>query len=175
MLKLRISILIALYFFNLNAFGSKLEIAKNQISAGKKSQILSFNDWKNLKINETKGRLSAKEREMQQFIKVRGRALSSDKMKTQADLDEMNKIESQLRNEELSFELAKDLTINDYFVGYIVKNKNLSNEELKEIVKKMSSEDLVEILSAFSKTVQLHSESNILPISSQFDPAQSEH
>lgn len=64
----------------------------------------------------------------------------------------LNKLEAQLRLDLMSLELAKDLTVTDYFVGYVSKIKDKKNH-MSEIAAKMSTDEVAELMNAYAQSV----------------------
>lgn len=71
-------------------------------------------------------------------------ASSSDQM--------VEKLERQLRDELYGLELAKDLSVTDYFAGYLTKVQN-KRSAFNEVAGKLSPEEVAELMNAYANSV----------------------
>lgn len=117
--------------------------------AAAESAFLSYKEWKNSKIQTVEGRI---------------RQLEAKSLAAQSGADPNMKIESnltvearlsttlgkQIDSEMTNLNLAQDLTIADYFVGYLTKQ---SSPELaiKEVAAKLSTEEVAELMAAYAQ------------------------
>lgn len=112
----------------------------NYLNAQNSSQVKSYREWKQFKISEAEGRLKTIKEAM---LRSKGLSLSA----TEAGLS--SSLRRMLDNEELQFDMAQDLTISDYFVGYLTKQKSL-NQAIKEVSGKLSAEEVAELMTAYA-------------------------
>jgi hypothetical protein len=112
------------------------------------SPIKSYREWKASMINDAEQRVKATK---ENFFKRRASA-SSD-----PNLNRNSKLEAGLNadlldvldKEQLQLSLAKDLTISDYFVGYLTKQKHLS-QAIKEVSIRLTAEEVAELMTAYA-------------------------
>ncbi len=106
-------------------------------------QIKSYREWKLSMISESDLRVKNLK---ESLWKSRTSASSS----TEAGLNPViQNIQNKIDKEELQFSLAQDLTITDYFVGYLTKQKSL-NTAIKEVSGRLSAEEVAELMTAYA-------------------------
>lgn len=124
--------------------------------------VLSFKEWKQSRLQNTLNRCGELKKTLQESkTELKSRQLALDnqdpnllktkKSELQSRSIELLSIESQLKNEQMNYEMAKDLTVTDYFAGYLSK-LSYSKEALKSAAQKLSPEEVAEIMSAFAST-----------------------
>ena len=64
----------------------------------------------------------------------------------------VEKLERQLREEQYGLELAKDLSVTDYFVGYLTKIQD-KKSAFNEVAGKLSAEEVAELMTAYANSV----------------------
>jgi len=104
------------------------------------SQVKSYREWKQGMVAEAEGRVKTLK---ETLLQSRGLTLSA----TEAGLS--TSLRRMLDKEELQFSMAQDLTISDYFVGYLTKQKSL-NQAIKEVSVKLSAEEVAELMTAYA-------------------------
>ena len=62
---------------------------------------------------------------------------------------QIQSIQNMIDKEELQYSLAQDLTISDYFVGYLTKQKSL-NSAIKEVSGRLTAEEVAELMTAYA-------------------------
>ena len=102
--------------------------------------IKSYREWKSTMISEAESRLKA----------TKDSILS----KTRAQLGEtansdLKTMHNKYDKESLQLSLAYDLTISDYFVGYLTKQKEL-DKAIKEVSSRLTDEEVAELMSAYA-------------------------
>ena len=75
----------------------------------------------------------------------------------------IEKIERQLQAEQYDLEVAKDLSVTDYFVGYLTKIQD-KKSAFKEVAGKLSPEEVAELMTAYANSV-FGAHSSDLPVS----------
>lgn len=103
--------------------------------------IKSYREWKLMMINESEGRLKSLK---ETVTRTKGSAASSA---TEAGLS--STLQNMLDKEELQLSLAQDLTISDYFVGYLTKQKSIS-AAIKEVSGRLSAEEVAELMTSYA-------------------------
>lgn len=64
----------------------------------------------------------------------------------------VDKMEKQLREEQYDLEVAKDLSVTDYFAGYLTKVPD-KKAAFKEVAGKLSPEEVAELMNAYANSV----------------------
>lgn len=107
-------------------------------------QVKSYREWKTGMISDAESRVKTLKDSIQ---KKRGAASSSG---TEAGLSvQLLDFQNRLEREELTLSWAQDLTISDYFVGYLVRQKSLS-AAIKEVSGRLSAEEVAELMTAYA-------------------------
>ncbi|MBC7740689.1 MAG: hypothetical protein H7061_00730 [Bdellovibrionaceae bacterium] len=63
--------------------------------------------------------------------------------------NELKNLQNQFDKEKLQLSMTHDLTISDYFVGYLTKQKHLANA-IKEVSGRLSAEEVAELMGAYA-------------------------
>lgn len=107
----------------------------------------SYREWKTFMVDSATTRLQ----KTQKTIDVQRNdpnARSNSGM--QAGLNQqMMALQNQLEKEELQVSMANELTISDYFVGYITQQKNVP-DTIKDVASKLSPEEVAELMAAYA-------------------------
>lgn len=138
-----------LYAQNIGAVRAQFK-TNTAVSAPKES-LKSYRQWKNEKIQDAMAKVSS----TRSSLEVRKIAQSTKTNKIEAaTMKDMNsaQLEIQLRADIMVLEMAKDLTVSDYFAGYLSKLNN-KNEAVKEIAHKMTSDEVAELMMAYSNSL----------------------
>lgn len=64
----------------------------------------------------------------------------------------LEKMERELREEQYDLEVAKDLSVTDYFVGYLTKVQD-KKTAFNEVAGKLSPEEVAELMTAYANSV----------------------
>ncbi|NUN06426.1 MAG: hypothetical protein HUU57_11765 [Bdellovibrio sp.] len=64
----------------------------------------------------------------------------------------VEKLERQLHEEQYALELAKDLSVTDYFVGYLTKIQD-KKSAFNEVAGKLSPDEVAELMTAYANSV----------------------
>lgn len=103
-------------------------------------QILGFQSWKAQKIDEAAKNLSN--------IEAAARAENS---KASPKNNTPKKPNQKLQEAKMNFEIARELSVNDYFVLYLSQFQ--SRQALAEAAKKLSSDEMAELMQAFQRSL----------------------
>jgi hypothetical protein len=105
----------------------------------------SYREWKMMRIQESESRVKILK---DNFLKTKTAA--SAQTSTEAGLNsDLRQMAVMLDKEELQLSLTKDLTISDYFVGYLTKQKSLPMA-IKEVSGRLSSDEVAELMTAYA-------------------------
>lgn len=97
----------------------------------------SFKEWKDQKIHEIQTRID----------------LVQARIDSQLPTDtNLGQLQTQLKNDIYSLEMARELTVSDYFVAYLAKLEN-KRETYKEIAAKMSPDEVADLMSAYVNSI----------------------
>lgn len=138
------------FFAFTSAYGQNIGSVRAQLKAAPASSLKSYHQWKSDKIQEATGKLT-----VSKALVGDRKIAQSTKSKTEAvTMRHLNsaQLESQLKSDLMALEMAQDLTVSDYFAGYLSKlpNRNLA---VKEIAHKMTSEEVAELMIAYSNSL----------------------
>lgn len=65
---------------------------------------------------------------------------------------ESQRLEIQVRNEQNALETARELTVSDYFAGYLIGLRD-KNTAFKEVAGRLSPEEVAELMAAYANSV----------------------
>ena len=114
------------------------------------STLKSFREWKDERIQESMVRLNVTKAQFNIQRHTKPVATKTEAV-VGGDISLM-KLENQMRLDLISLELAKDLTVADYFVGYVSKIQDRKNS-MNEIAGKMSTEEVAEMMNAYVQSI----------------------
>lgn len=108
----------------------------------------SYREWKSEKVQEAQTRIDGLKTKLTDkkdpnIAKTSG---------TEATDFETTKIETQIRREEVSLETAKELTVSDYFAGYLTKLSD-KKSAFKEVAGRLTAEEVAELMAAYADSV----------------------
>jgi hypothetical protein len=117
------------------------------VPAGASNGIKSYREWKTAKILEAEARLKD--------LKTKSKDPNlSHKMGSEAGLSE--ELQYELELEQTNLSLSRDLTISDYFVGYLSKQPSLS-AAVNEVAGRLSPAEVAELMLSYADHfAQLH-------------------
>ena len=113
----------------------------------------SFREWKAAMIASSVEKLNQSQQALNQ--KRRLSALATDpnsiyKSKPEAGLSsQLEELQQQAEKDQYQLSIAKDLTISDYFVGYLTLQKDLS-ATITEVSSRLSAEEIAELMHAYA-------------------------
>lgn len=116
------------------------------------ANVKSYLEWKTSKISEIENRVKSLREKMVAQSTVRT-ANSKDpnlanKTKTEAGL--RSDLQDQLDHEMLNLSISRDLSISDYFVGYLTKQPSLDTA-IKDVSGRLTAEEVAELMEAFAQ------------------------
>lgn len=132
-----------------------------QASAQAAAGVKSYKEWKLERVSVAQVRVTSIKNQIENrkavklaiaqgvdpnLQKIRGMeaASSSDFM--------VERLERQLKMEQFSLDLAKDLSVTDYFAGYLTKVQN-KKAAFQEVAGKLSAEEVAELMNAYANSV----------------------
>ncbi len=108
----------------------------------------SFREWKNERVESASLRLEALQLKMKSLKASRAIA------KTEAGLGgdiQIERLQAQLDQAHFSLDLAKDLSVTDYFVGYLTKMEDRKGA-ISAVAGKLSAEEVAELMNAYANS-----------------------
>lgn len=116
------------------------------------ANVKSYLEWKNSKISEIENRVKGlREKMVSQAV---ARPTNSkdpnlaNKSKIEAGL--RADLQDQLDQEMLNLSISRDLSISDYFVGYLTKQPSLDSA-IKDVSGRLTAEEVAELMEAFAQ------------------------
>lgn len=132
-------------------------------------KIKPFKEWKNEMIESAKQRWNTSKSQLE-IYEGSVSSKSAIQSKSEEGLDpQREQLQDQIQADESYLLFTKDLTVSDYFVGYLVKQKN-PQTAFKEAALKLIPEEVAELLNAYANHI---SESNSVGKSSKQAPSRS--
>lgn len=123
--------------------------AATQAAAQAATAIKSYREWKTSRISEAATRLESAKR----GLEARTKDPNLAKTKSLEGRDtEVARLETLIRHEQMALENAQDLSVSDYFAGYLTKLSD-KNAAFKEVAGKLSAEEVAELMSAYANSV----------------------
>jgi hypothetical protein len=115
--------------------------------------VQSYKEWKAQKIHEVQNRVDW----LQQRLDLKKIELAQKKVphKTEAQLSQelgIEVTENQLKSDVYVLEMARDLTVSDYFAAYLTKQGH-KKEAFKEVAGKMSPDEVAELMNAYANSM----------------------
>lgn len=125
-----------------------LLFAPGAVWAAEVGAVKSYREWKRAKVVDAQNRLE-------------GRKLSLNHRKRDPNVRkkvgfegqdiEGTRLLTQIRNDEMELETALELTVSDYFAGYLTK---LSNKNVyKDVAGRLSPDEVAELMAAYANSV----------------------
>ncbi|MBC7466397.1 MAG: hypothetical protein H7256_10425 [Bdellovibrio sp.] len=131
-------------------FSSTSTVAATATTKG--HQFKSFHEWKTGMISAADTR--AKQAQDAIMLKQRTSASADPNaaLKTGSEAGvsgQIHEMQNQLEKEQYQLSIAKELTISDYFVGYLTKQKDLT-AAINEVSGRLTPEEVAELMSAYA-------------------------
>ncbi|MCM2282362.1 MAG: hypothetical protein NDI61_11020 [Bdellovibrionaceae bacterium] len=123
---------------------------------GAEAEVLTFRAWKTMRVEDAKATLERIQAESgpERGIPAMERPTAARSQTHAAGrVQKGGKGESRLQQAQINFEFATELTINDYFVLYLSQIR--SEATVLEAAKKMSAEEVAQLMLAFKKQLEI--------------------
>ncbi|MFZ3229599.1 MAG: hypothetical protein WA160_05295 [Pseudobdellovibrio sp.] len=132
---------------SVHANPASLAMTSIPLAVQSKNQFKSFREWKNSMIASADGRL----KQSQDAISAKQRTSASEsRITTEAGiLSNLTELQNQAEKDMYQVSMAKDLTISDYFVGYLTKQKDMP-AAINEVSGRLTAEEIAELMSAYA-------------------------
>jgi hypothetical protein len=125
-----------------------------EVSAGEQNKVLSnfksYREWKALKIQEAELKIKILKEKIGEH-----RGLAADpnllmKENTNSEAGLSEDLKAQLDREIMNLSLARDMSISDYFVGYLTKQSS-PDLAIKDVSSRLTAEEVAELMSAYAQ------------------------
>ncbi|XGC80948.1 hypothetical protein ACES2L_00440 [Bdellovibrio bacteriovorus] len=144
-----------LKFLPLIAFWSVTVLSVN---AG--AQVKSYREWKTERVQQAHSKVLTLKAQIESKKATRTLAHGTDPNLMQKTTVEavsttdmaVEKLERLLRAEQYDLEVAKDLSVTDYFVGYLTKVQD-KKSAFNEVAGKLTPEEVAELMTAYANSV----------------------
>jgi len=120
------------------------------LSAQANTGVKSYREWKTEKVSQASVRVNTVKARLDPNL-----ALNRTKGQVEGTLTKdlaTDKLERMLRAEQYDLDLAKDLSVTDYFVGYLTKVQD-KKAAFQEVAGKLSPEEVAELMTAYANSV----------------------
>lgn len=117
------------------------------------NNVKSYHEWKRAKISDIENKIkSLKDKINSHNLRNIGSAKGQDPnlAKTEFESGLSADLQKQLEQEMLSLSMSRDLTISDYFVGYLTKQTSLELS-IREVSARMTPAEVAELMVAFAE------------------------
>ena len=125
-------------------------------------KVKSYREWKSEKISVAQVKITSIKAQIDARKQTRSIAQGTDPnlvrtartgVEAVAGRDlSIERLERQLQEEQYDLEVAKDLSVTDYFVGYLTKIQD-KKSAFKEVAGKLSPEEVAELMTAYANSV----------------------
>ncbi len=129
------------------------------VAAAAVSHVKSYREWKNERVQDAQGKVISLKSQIESRRQTRA-AIGVDPnlgrtrgLEAVASRDlALEKMEKDLREDQYDLDVANDLTVTDYFVGYVTKVQN-KKAAFQEVAGKLSPVEVAELMNAYANSV----------------------
>lgn len=126
--------------------------AQANVGAPEVSKTRSYREWKSEKVQEALGKVTMTRTKIQ-LAKSKDPNLGRRKAALEATSGANSEnLEVQLQQDQSTLEMAKDLSVTDYFVGYLTKLQD-KKAAFNEVAGKLTADEVAELMSAYANSV----------------------
>ncbi|MDG0814842.1 hypothetical protein [Bdellovibrio svalbardensis] len=137
-----------------------LQAKPTAVAANPASHVKSYREWKHELVVDAQGKVMMLKTQIESRKQSRGVAQGTDPnlgkthgLEAVASRDlALEKLEKDLRAEQYDLDVANDLTVTDYFVGYLTKVQN-KKAAFQEVAGKLSPDEVAELMTAYANSV----------------------
>lgn len=138
--------------------GSQMKSVVSAVSSA--SHFKSYREWKHEMVQEAQSKVSTLKTQIENRKQARKVAPGIDPnmakvrgLEAVASRDlALDKLEKDLDENQYDLDIAKDLTVTDYFVGYLTKVQN-KKAAFHEVAGKLSPDEVAELMTAYANSV----------------------
>ncbi len=131
-------------------------VQKANIQAVTTAQFKSYREWKNDQIQDAQGKVAGVKLQIEQKKQARQAAgaggTDPNLAMRRGGSDTDAGLEKQLMKEQFDLDVAQDLSVTDYFVGYLTKVSD-KKSAINEVAGKLSPEEVAELMTAYANSV----------------------
>ena len=122
------------------------------VSLGESGRAKSFREWKSEKVQDALGKVTITKTKIQ-LAKTRDPNLHRRRAGLEAISGiQLEPLEAQLERDQATLEMAKDLSVTDYFAGYLTKLQD-KKTAFNEVAGKLTAEEVAELMAAYANSV----------------------
>jgi hypothetical protein len=114
----------------------------------------SYREWKTQQVQDVQTKILTIRTQIDTRKTARGidPNLAQGRKGIEAGEPGMDRLEKQLRQEQFDLDVAKDLSVTDYFVGYLTKVQD-KKTAIHDVAAKLSPEEVAELMTAYANSV----------------------
>lgn len=112
-------------------------------------EVKSFREWKSERIQAVQNKIALLTLQKES---IRRRLAEQASTEAGLPLASQKQIDQLIVKEKARMALEKDLTVSDYFVGYLTKNQD-RKQAFKAVAPKLSAEEIAELMDAYANSV----------------------
>lgn len=112
----------------------------------------SYREWKSEQVQDALTRVTVVKTKIQL---VKSKDANAQRRRTQVEATSgvnIEELEAQLQQDQTVLEMAKDLSVTDYFVGYLTKLQD-KKTAFNEVAGKLTAEEVAELMAAYANSV----------------------
>lgn len=144
--------LMAFGIFILGAVQGQAASVGSPTAGAETAKVKSFKEWKSEKVQDALSRVTSTKTKIQ-VAKSKDPNLFRRRASVEATVNLNNdELENQLQQDQAVLEMAKDLSVTDYFVGYLTKIQDKKGA-FNEVAGKLTSEEVAELMNAYANSV----------------------
>lgn len=133
--------------------------------AAESTKTKSFREWKSEKVQDALGKVTITKTKIQ-VAKSKDPNLNRRKGTLEASSGaNAENLEEQLEQDQATLEMARDLSVTDYFVGYLTKLQD-KKAAFNEVAGKLTAEEVAELMAAYANSVFGTHSSDLAPSAS---------
>lgn len=115
-------------------------------------KVKSFREWKSERVQDALAKVTIAKTKIQ-VVKAKDPNLDRNKMSLEAISGANSEnLETQLQQDQSTLEMAKDLSVTDYFAGYLTKLQD-KKAAFSEVAGKLTAEEVAELMAAYANSV----------------------
>jgi hypothetical protein len=139
------------------AFWFMISLSAKAGSVDPRVHFKSYREWKTEKIQEAQAQVTHIKIQIDAKKNPRSAAAGKDPNVNKKNSIEgrdvvVDRLEKQLREEQYDLEVAKDLSVTDYFVGYLTKVTD-KKAAFHDVATKLSADEVAELMTAYANSV----------------------
>jgi len=143
-----------LSFWLLTAFTNQAGAQVSQNAANKASSYKSYREWKTQRVQDAQTKVLTVRTQIDARKATRGTDpnMALPRRAFEAGEPGADRLERQLRQEQYDLDVAKDLSVTDYFVGYLIKVQD-KKSAIQDVASKLSPDEVAELMMAYANSV----------------------